>query len=175
MRDLPTRAIDYRPVSSLIPTRRNARTHSRKQIRQIAASIERFGFTNPVLVDDEASIIAGQGRVAAAKLLGIDQIPVIALDDLSPKERQAYALADNKLALNAGWDQDLLALEFQELIDAGFEGVAAARGLAPQGGHMPRRGSARRSDIGMTIQLQGNSHRNVLGLIGKSVVMHNIS
>lgn len=121
MRDLPTRAIDYRSVSSLTPARRNARTHSRKQIRQIATSIERFGFTNPVLVDDEGSIIAGHGRVAAAKLLGMDQIPVVALGDLSPKERQAYALADNKLALNAGWDQDLLALEFQELIDAGFE------------------------------------------------------
>jgi DNA modification methylase len=121
MRDLPTRAIDYRPVNSLTPARRNARTHSRKQIRQIATSIERFGFTNPVLVDDEGSIIAGHGRVAAAKLLGINQIPVVVLGDLTPKERQAYALADNKLALNAGWDQDLLALEFQELIDAGFE------------------------------------------------------
>jgi len=121
MRDLPTRAIDYRPVSSLTPARRNARTHSHKQIRPIATSIERFGFTNPVLVDDEGSIIAGHGRVAAAKLLGIEQIPVVPLGDLSPKERQAYALADNKLALNAGWDQDLLALEFQELIDAGFE------------------------------------------------------
>jgi DNA modification methylase len=121
MRDLPTRIIDYRPVSSLKPAKRNARTHSRRQIRQIAKSIERFGFTNPVLVDEDGAIIAGHGRVAAAKLLGIDRIPVVPLGDLSPEERQAYALADNKLALNAGWDQELLALEFQELIDAGFE------------------------------------------------------
>lgn len=121
MSDLATRAIDYRPIDSLKPAKRNARTHSRKQIRQIANSIQRFGFTNPILIDDEGAIIAGHGRLAAAKLLGIDQVPVVPLGDLSPKERQAYAIADNKLALNAGWDQELLALEFQELIDAGFE------------------------------------------------------
>ncbi len=121
MRIASTRKIDYRPTTSLTPARRNARTHSRKQIRQIADSITRFGFTNPILVDGDGAIIAGHGRVAAAKLLGIDQVPVVALGDLSPKERQAYALADNKLALNAGWDQELLALEFQELIEAGFE------------------------------------------------------
>jgi DNA modification methylase len=115
------RAMDYRPVSSLKPAKRNPRTHSRKQIRQIAESISRFGFTNPVLIDDDGGIIAGHGRVAAAKLLGIDAVPVVPLGDLSAQERQAYALADNKLALNAGWDQDLLAVEFQELIDAGFE------------------------------------------------------
>jgi len=121
MRDLATRTIDYRPIGSLKPAKRNARTHSRKQIRQIANSIERFGFTNPILVNDQGGIIAGHGRVAAAKLLGIEQVPVVPLGDLSAKEVQAYALADNKLALNAGWDQELLALEFQELIDAGFE------------------------------------------------------
>jgi DNA modification methylase len=121
MRIASTRTIEYRPTTSLTPARRNARTHSRKQIRQIADSITRFGFTNPILVDGDGAIIAGHGRIAAAKLLGIDQVPVVALGDLSPKERQAYALADNKLALNAGWDQELLALEFQELIEAGFE------------------------------------------------------
>lgn len=115
------RVMDYRPVDSLKPAKRNARTHSRKQIRQIADSIKRFGFTNPVLIDDACGIVAGHGRVAAAKLLGLDTVPVLPLGDLSAKERQAYALADNKLALNAGWDQDLLAVEFQELIDAGFE------------------------------------------------------
>jgi ParB-like chromosome segregation protein Spo0J len=113
--------LETRRVNSLLPARRNARTHSRKQVRQIADSIKRFGFTNPVLIDDEGRIVAGHGRVAAAKLLGLDTVPVLLLASLSAQERKAYALADNKLALNAGWDQDLLALEFRELIDAGFE------------------------------------------------------
>lgn len=121
MSGLGTRSMDYRPISSLKTAKRNPRTHSRKQIRQIADSISRFGFTNPVLIDDDGGIVAGHGRVAAAKLLGLSTIPVVPLGDLTTKERQAYALADNKLALNAGWDQDLLAIEFQELIDAGFE------------------------------------------------------
>ena len=116
-----TRTMNYRAINTLKPANRNPRTHSRKQIRQIADSIKRFGFTNPVLIDDDGGIVAGHGRVAAAKLLGLDTVPVVPLGDLSAKERQAYALADNKLALNAGWDQDLLAVEFQELIDAGFE------------------------------------------------------
>lgn len=121
MKTSPPRAIDYRPIDSLQPAKRNARTHSPKQIRQIANSIQRFGFTNPILVDDQGAIIAGHGRIAAARLLGMDEVPVVPLGDLTLRERQAYALADNKLALNAGWDQDLLALEFQELLDAGFE------------------------------------------------------
>ena len=121
MTERATRAMEYRPIISLRPAQRNPRTHSRKQIRQIADSIQRFGFTNPVLIDADGGIIAGHGRVAAAKLLGLDAVPVVPLGDLSAKERQAYALADNKLALNAGWDQDLLAVEFQELINAGFE------------------------------------------------------
>ena len=116
-----TRTMDYRPIDSLTQAKRKARTHSRKQIRQIADSIKRFGFTNPVLVDGDGGIVAGHGRVAAAKLLGLATVPVVSLSSLSAKERKAYALADNKLALNAGWDQDLLALEFRELIDAGFD------------------------------------------------------
>lgn len=121
MHDHGVRAMAYRPIESLKPAKRNARTHSRKQIRQIADSIRRFGFTNPVLIDDEGQILAGHGRVAAAKLIGLETVPVVPLGDLSPQERRAYALADNKLALNAGWDQELLGAEFQELIDAGFE------------------------------------------------------
>ena len=115
------RATEQRSISSLKPARHNPRTHSRKQIRQIADSIQRFGFTNPVLIGEDGNIVAGHGRVAAAKLLGLDTVPVVRLTGLSAKEIQAYALADNKLALNAGWDQELLAVEFQELIDAGFE------------------------------------------------------
>jgi DNA modification methylase len=110
-----------RSLAELRPARRNARTHSRKQVRQIADSIERFGFTNPVLISDEGEIIAGHGRVEAAKLLGLNAVPTLALSHLNSVERRAYILADNKLALNAGWDRDLLALELQGLIDLEFE------------------------------------------------------
>lgn len=113
--------IELRSPENLRPVQRNARTHSRKQLRQIANSIQRFGFTNPILVDGEGRILAGHGRVEAAKILGMGQVPVLCIGDLSPAERKAYALADNKIALNAGWDQGLLALELQELIDLGFE------------------------------------------------------
>jgi hypothetical protein len=108
-------------ITSLKPYARNARTHSRKQVKQIAASIERFGFTNPVLVSDDGEIIAGHGRVEAAKLLGWKQVPTIALSHLSETERRAYVLADNKLALNAGWDKEILAIELQALSDLNFD------------------------------------------------------
>ena len=108
-------------IRSLKPYTRNARTHSKKQIKQIAASIERFGFTNPVLVSDEGEIIAGHGRVEAAKLIGWKMVPTIALSHLSETERRAYVLADNKLALNAGWDKEILAIELQALSDLNFD------------------------------------------------------
>src|SRR5260370_33076851 len=98
-------------VSELRPYANNARTHSKRQIRQIASSIERFGFCNPVLIDDQKQIIAGHGRVQAAKLLGIDGVPTVQLSHLSEAEKRAYILADNKLAERAGWDKELLALE----------------------------------------------------------------
>ena len=110
-----------REVASLRPYGRNARTHSRKQVQQIAASIERFGFTNPVLVSEEGEIIAGHGRVEAAKLLGMKTVPTLALSHLSETERRAYILADNKLALNAGWDREILAIELQALVDLDFD------------------------------------------------------
>jgi DNA modification methylase len=110
-----------RDISALRPYARNARTHSKKQIKQIARSIERFGFTNPVLVSDEGEIIAGHGRVEAAKLIGWKQVPTIALSHLSEAERRAYVLADNKLALNAGWDKEILAIELQALVDLEFD------------------------------------------------------
>ena len=102
-----------RAIAGLKPYPRNARTHSRKQIKQIAASIERFGFTNPVLISDDCEIIAGHGRVEAARLLGRRSVPTLALSHLSATERRAYILADNKLALNAGWDKEILAIELQ--------------------------------------------------------------
>ena len=95
--------------------------HSKKQIRQIADSIERFGFTNPVLVSDDGEIIAGHGRVMAAKLLGLAEVPTLRLSHLSATERRAYVIADNKLALNAGWDSEILAIELQGLIDLDFD------------------------------------------------------
>ncbi len=110
-----------RSITSLKAYAGNARTHSKKQIKQIAASITRFGFTNPVLISDAGEIIAGHGRVEAAKSLGWKQVPTLALSHLSETERRAYVLADNKLALNAGWDRDILAIELQALVDFDFE------------------------------------------------------
>ena len=108
-------------VSALKPYPRNARTHSKKQIKQIATSIERFGWTNPVLVDADGQIVAGHGRVEAAKLLGIEQVPTIRLEGLSEAQIRAYVIADNKLAENAGWDRETLAIELQALIELDFE------------------------------------------------------
>jgi DNA modification methylase len=119
--DLQEHTLVQRSIADLRPYSGNARTHSRKQLRQIARSIERFGFTNPVLVSDEGEIIAGHGRVEAAKLLGWKTVPTLALAHLTAAERRAYVLADNKLALNAGWDRDLLAVELQGLIDLDFD------------------------------------------------------
>src|SRR4051812_8662528 len=98
-------------LSKLRPAARNARTHSKQQIGQIAASMKQFGVINPVIIDDRGIIAAGHGRVEAAKRLGLKVIPVIRLNDLSASEVRAYMLADNKLAQNAGWDREVLALE----------------------------------------------------------------
>ncbi|MGC1470053.1 MAG: DNA methyltransferase [Sphingorhabdus sp.] len=115
------RAIVERRIESLKPYARNARTHSKKQLKQIATSIERCGFVNPVLIGDDDSIITGHGRVEAAKLLGHKSVPTLSLSQLSKTERRAYILADNKLALNAGWDNELLAIELQGLLDDDFD------------------------------------------------------
>jgi DNA modification methylase len=108
-------AVVYQPINTLFPHPSNARTHSRHQIRQLADSIRTFGFINPVLVDHNLMIIAGHGRVAAAKLLGMDRVPTIQLENLSEDEIRAYILADNKLAERAGWDKEILAIELQHL------------------------------------------------------------
>lgn len=117
------RKLHIRPlrVDALKPNPRNARTHSKKQIGQIADSIEQFGFTNPILIDRDNTIIAGHGRVEAAGLLGIDEIPTIRIDDLTPEQIRAYVIADNKLALNAGWDTETLAIELSSLADLDLE------------------------------------------------------
>ena len=113
--------VEYRRTESLIPYARNARTHSEAQIAQIAASIREFGFTNPVLVDGRWGIIAGHGRVMAARKLDMEEVPVIELAHLSEAQKRAYILADNKLALNAGWDEELLAIEIADLDNMDFD------------------------------------------------------
>ena len=113
--------IEYMAPESLKPYPGNARTHSKRQIGQIVRSIERFGFNNPVLIDPTDTVIAGHGRMEAAKLLKLSTIPVVRLAHLSELERRAYIIADNKLAQNANWDADLLASEVQYLVDAEFE------------------------------------------------------
>lgn len=105
----------------LVPYARNSRTHSDEQVAQIMASIKEFGFTNPVLVDEDGMIIAGHGRTVAAQRLGLDEVPVIRLDHLTPAQKQAYVIADNKLALNAGWDVEMLKIELSELLKEGFD------------------------------------------------------
>src|SRR5215211_3333317 len=118
---MPSMAIEPMRVADLRPHARNARTHSKKQIKQIAGSIERFGFTNPVLISDDNEIIAGHGRVEAAKLLGQVSVPTLRLSHLTAAQRRAYVIADNKLALNAGWDRETLAIELQALVDLDFD------------------------------------------------------
>jgi DNA modification methylase len=113
--------IEVWPIGRLTPYARNARTHSPAQIAQIAASIVEFGFTSPILVDSNAGIIAGHGRLLAARRLGLEEVPVIVLDHLSETQKRAYILADNKLAEQAGWDEDALKAELKELQSADFD------------------------------------------------------
>jgi DNA modification methylase len=115
--------IEYLSPKQLRPYPNNARTHSKKQIKQIAKSIERFGFNDPVLVSADNEVVAGHGRVEAAKLLGLDRVPTVRLANLSPVERRAYALTANRLAELSGWDREILAIELQGLDDAHFEEI----------------------------------------------------
>lgn len=108
-------------ITSLKPSPRNARTHSKAQIKQLAASIEEFGFTNPVLIDETKTILAGHGRVEAAKQLGLKEVPVIRIEHMTAEQKRAYVIADNQLALNAGWDESLLAVELGELAELSFD------------------------------------------------------
>lgn len=107
--------IELWPIDRLVPYERNARTHSPEQLAQIKASIQEFGFTNPILVDRQDGVIAGHGRLEAAKDMGLTEVPVVVLDHLTPAQRRAYVIADNKLALNAGWDFSLLQQEVMAL------------------------------------------------------------
>lgn len=137
---MPELAVTYRKRGDLKPYDRNARTHSEAQIAQIAASIREFGWTNPVLIDEQDRIIAGHGRVAAATLLGQDEVPTICIAGLTDAQRRALVIADNKLALNAGWDETLLASELQTLRAEDFDlamigfGADELNRLLPNGG-----------------------------------------
>lgn len=113
--------IVYKSVKELIPYARNSRTHSDEQISQIMASISEFGFTNPILTDGKNGIIAGHGRVMAAQRMGIYEVPTIELSHLTEAQKKAYIIADNKLALNSGWDEDMLKLELLELKEMEFD------------------------------------------------------
>lgn len=108
-------SIDYEDVSALIPYAANSRTHSDEQVAQIAASIKQFGWTNPILIDGENVIIAGHGRLLAARKLGLEKVPIICIDHLSKAQQRALVIADNQLALNAGWDMDMLKTEIEGL------------------------------------------------------------
>jgi DNA modification methylase len=111
----------YRATAGLVPYANNARTHCEGQIAQIAGSIREFGFVNPVLIDEAGGIVAGHGRVLAARLLGMEEVPTITLAHLTPNQRKAFVIADNKLALNAGWDEELLRLELETLTEEGYD------------------------------------------------------
>lgn len=111
--------LEHVPLGTLIPYARNARTHSPTQISQLAGSISEFGFTNPVLIGADNVIIAGHGRVLAAEKLGLAEVPVIRLGHLTDAQRRAYIIADNKLALNAGWDEEMLKVELEDLMEMG--------------------------------------------------------
>ena len=116
-----TLSIDYLPTADLLPYAMNSRTHSDDQVAQIAASIKEFGFTNPILIDDAAGIIAGHGRLMAAKKLKLSEVPTITLEGLTEAQKKAYVIADNKLALNAGWDTEALTAELRRLQELEFD------------------------------------------------------
>jgi hypothetical protein len=164
--------IEIWPIDRLVPYEKNARTHSDAQVIQIAASIVEFGFTNPILVDTNAGIIAGHGRLLAARKLGLAEVPVIILDHLSEAQKRAYVIADNKLALNAGWDDALLSAELAELqrdgFDLGLTGFSEAEledllsdGTGLQGLPEPQ------IDNAAELQKKWGTERGQLWLIGK--------
>src|ERR1017187_5011737 len=113
--------VQFWPLDKLIPYARNARTHTEEQVAQVAASIEEFGWTNPILAGADGIIIAGHARLAAARKLKMDTVPVIVLDHLSETQRRALVLADNRLALSAGWDEEMLRVELESLKEADFD------------------------------------------------------
>lgn len=121
MNNLSNLVVTRRPVGDLKPYPKNARQHSRKQLRKIAESLQRFGWTNPILIDESGMVLAGHGRLEAARMLGWELVETICLAGFTGEEKRAYILADNRIAEEAGWDRELLAIEFSTLIEDGFE------------------------------------------------------
>ena len=109
------------PTDKLIPYVNNARTHSKEQITKLRSSLREFGFINPVIIDRDFNVIAGHGRIEAAKAEGITEVPCVYVDHLTEAQKKAYILADNRMALDAGWDEELLAVELSELQDLGYD------------------------------------------------------
>ena len=120
MNKWPSDKIERKLTDKLIPYARNSRTHSEEQIGQIAASIKEWGFTTPILVDEDNEIIAGHGRLLAAQKLNIKEVPVMVAEGWTEAQKKAYVIADNQLALNAGWDNEMLKIELKELEDLNF-------------------------------------------------------
>ena len=120
-KDWPADKVERRPIDGLIPYARNARTHSDDQVAQIAASMREWGWTNPVLVDEDGGIIAGHGRIMAARQLGLTEVPCMVANGWTEAQKRAYVIADNKLALNAEWDSELLRLEIHALDESDFD------------------------------------------------------
>lgn len=121
MRNNEKLKVEYKSTSILVPYAKNSRTHSDDQVDQIRESIDNFGFTNPILIDECNGIIAGHGRVLAANKIGMKEVPCIVLAGLSEVQKRAYVIADNKIALNAGWDDDMLKIELSFLDDMDFD------------------------------------------------------
>lgn len=121
MKEWPADKVERRPIEALVPYVNNARTHSDEQVAQIAASMKEWGWTNPVLVDETGMIIAGHGRVLAARKLGLAEVPVMVAEGWTEAQKKAYVLADNQLALNAGWNAELLSTELKGLGELGFD------------------------------------------------------
>ena len=117
----PSDNVQHWEIDSLIPFAKNSRTHSPEQVAQIAASIKEWGFTSPILVDETGSILAGHGRLAASRKLGLETVPVMVAEGWTDAQKRAYVIADNKLALNAGWDMDMLKIEISDLGDQNFD------------------------------------------------------
>lgn len=124
-------AVTYRPVDTILPDPRNARTHPKRQVEQIVVSIRTFGFTNPILIDPDGAVIAGHGRLLAAKAMALAEVPTIILEGLSDAQKRALRLADNKIALNAGWDLDILKLELAELAVLDVDLDLSVTGFSP--------------------------------------------
>jgi DNA modification methylase len=171
--DARSPCIDWMPIDALRPNPRNARTHSKKQIRQIESSIRKFGFLNPIIVDGDGTVLAGHGRLEAARLAGLVEVPTIRFDHLTPAQKRAYVIADNRIAEQAGWDQEILSIELGELIDllpvegmdvslTGFEVPEIDMLMADMAASMPDP-----SDTVLPLPKKAVTHRGDLWQLGK--------